>query len=714
MSPLLSWWILLEGLGLLALPLLFRLFGPAMAHGYPFAKIFAALVITYVSWLAAHVLPLPLALYLAIAALVAASLASLLRDRAVLTWLRNGGIAEMLRHDALFTAGFLFFAFQRSMVPDIFGAEKYMDFAFLNSLATTASMPPPDPWMSGKVINYYYFGYLMFADLARLVPQPTFITYNLCVATLGGLAFSQTCAVVLALTRRWGIALLGGAMSALLGNLDGFLQLIEKGTLRGMDIWRASRVVQRGDTINEFPFFSIVHGDLHPHFIVLPVAILLLAALLDERLFPSRAADQPQSLFGSIVPYAFVAFLLGCSVAISTWELPAAALALALLAGRWQPLSPLFSRDRLLLAARVVAVVVVAYLLFLPFYRSFAAPPSTPAFRLATTSLGQFLTVFGLLLFAPALLVGNRAWKLMPGGGEWRHLGAAASVFALLIALVAGNAVLPLLAAFLAATLLVAYRGAEDSERAGYLLVATALITLLACEVVYLRDSYGERLYRMNTVFKLYFQSWTMLAIASPWCFDRLLRSDSASALGAVARSGLAMLIGAAACVPIGVTWDRMLWPIQRTLDGNAYLARDHRDDYAAIVWLRENVPPGQVILEATGNPYSYFARFASNTGLPTPLGWANHEGLWRAHDASVGTRKSEVDWIYNAPSLDAVDPRTRRSATQILDELGVRYVIVGDLERENHAGPGLEKFNAYPVVFRSGQTVVYERRSPG
>jgi len=711
MSPLLSWWILLEGLGLLAFPLLFRLFGPAMAYGYPFAKIFAALFITYLAWLGGHVIALPLALYLAIGALAATAAASLLADRKLLAWMRDGGMVEMLRHDALFTAGFLFFAFQRSMVPDIFGAEKYMDFAFLNSLATTATMPPPDPWMSGKIINYYYFGYLMFADLARLVAQPTFVTYNLCVATLGGLAFSQTCAVVLAITRRWGIALLGGAFSAILGNLDGFLQLIEKRTLRGMDIWRASRVVQRGDTINEFPFFSIVHGDLHPHFIVLPVAILLLAALLDERLFPSRAADQPRGTIAGIVPYAFVAFLLGCSVAISTWELPAAAVALALLAGRWQPLSPLFSRDRLLLAARVVAVLVVAYLLFLPFYRAFDAPPSAPAFRLATTSLGQFLTVFGLLLFAPALLVGSRVGKVIPGGGEWRHLGIAGGVFALLIALVAGNAVLPLLALFLAATLLVAYRDAEESERAGYLLVATALITLLACELVFLRDSYGERLYRMNTVFKLYFQSWTILAIASPWCFDRLMRSASNAALRNIASVGLALLIAAAACVPIGVTWDRMLWPIQRTLNGNAYLERDHRDDYAAIVWLRENVPPGQVILEATGNPYSYFARFASNTGLPTLLGWANHEGLWRAHDSSVGARKADVDWIYNAPSLDAVDPRTRRSTNQMLEEYGVRYIIVGDLERENHPGPGLEKFNAFPVAYRSGQTVIYERR---
>ena len=46
-----------------------------------------------------------------------------------------------------------------------------MDFAFFNGLKRTTGMPPPDPWMSGETINYYYFGYLMFADLgAHLRP----------------------------------------------------------------------------------------------------------------------------------------------------------------------------------------------------------------------------------------------------------------------------------------------------------------------------------------------------------------------------------------------------------------------------------------------------------------------------------------------------------------------------------------------------------------
>jgi YYY domain-containing protein len=263
----------------------------------------------------------------------------------------------------------------------------------------------------------------------------------------------------------------------------------------------------------------------------------------------------------------------------------------------------------------------------------------------------------------------------------------------------AGNAVLPLLAVLLLCALAVAYRGSAGEERAGYLLVAAGTIALLACEIAFLKDSYGEKLYRMNTVFKLYFQGWTILAIAAPWALGRLLEQRwSWAPMPRALTAAVALLVAASACYPLGITFDRLGSPY-KTLDGNAYLARDHPDDFAAVQWLRQNVPDQTVILEATGDPYSYFARFSSNTGLPTVLGWANHEGLWRGHDNMVMERREHVLRIYNATTLEEVRP--------LLERYKIRYIIVGDLEREKHR-PGLDKFAGLEAVFRSGGTVVY------
>jgi len=707
----LVWWLLLEALGLLALPLTFPLFGRAMGHGYPFGKIIALLLVTWVAWLLGFVVPYGAAFAIGLGALVVAAVAAGLAQRAALAaWLRDGGRAQMLRADGLWTVGFLFFVLQRWMAPDIFGAEKYMDFAFLNALLRADTMPPYDPWMSGETINYYYFGYLMFANLIRLAPLPETISYNFCVATVGGLAFAQTAWVGLALTGRWGLGVLGGAMSAMLGNLDGAWQFLQKGTLRGMDYWRSSRVVADGDTINEFPFFSTIHGDLHPHFMVLPVGILLLAALLDERLFPSRTPAEPPGPWRALAPWALVTFVLAAMVAISNWELPMGVLAVALLAGRATPLTPLFSRERLQLGLRLLVMLLGVYVLFLPFYLGFVPPLVTPGanepcigsacFTLARTSLAEFLTVFGLLLFPPAVLVALRALPLLPaGGGEGRHLAYAVGGLAIALAAIAGNGVLPLLALLAFGALAVAYRDAEGRERAGFLLVVLGCAALLACEVAFLKDSYGEKLYRMNTVFKLYFQAWTVLAIAAPWALGRLLAWGAVGVRQAVAVA-TALLLVASACYPLGITLDRLGSPY-KALDGNAYLQREHPDDFAAVAWLRANVAGQPVILEATGNPYSYFGRFSANTGLPTVLGWANHEGLWRGHDRAVLARRDDVFRMYNATTLAEIAP--------LLDRYAVRYILVGDLERQEHPA-GLEKFAELPVAFTSGGTVVYRR----
>ena len=444
--PVILWWLLLEALGLLALPLTFPLFGPRMAHGYPFAKIVAPVVIHRLAARLRHPAQHG-ALRRARRARGRCRVALLQRDP-LGAWLRAGG---WLNWFALTSSGrsALFFVFQRWMAPDIFGAEKYMDYAFLNGIIR-AGMPPPDPWMSGDTINTTF----RLPDVRNLLRLPVIISYT-CVARSAGSPSRPP--PLSSPSRNWNLSLLGGCMSAFLGNLDGFLQFLEKGTLRSMDYWRSSRVVAKGDTINEFPFFSTIHGDLHPHFMVLPVSILLLAILLDERLFPSRVDEVPRSPWRSLVPFALVTFVLGAMVAISNWELPMGVLVVALLAGRAQPLFPLLSRARIELGLRLIGVLVGVYVLFMPFYLDFVPPlvkpgPGEPCigsacFTIAQTSIAQFLTVFGLLLFPPIVLVISRLLALRNRAAaakrrarrEGRHLAIAAAGLAFVFAIMAGN-----------------------------------------------------------------------------------------------------------------------------------------------------------------------------------------------------------------------------------------------------------------------------------
>ena len=707
MGSLIIWWLVLEALGLIALPLTSLLFSARADYGYGFAKIVALLLICYVSWLPAHVAGVPfhvtfavaLALFVIINAVIAWQRRQLLGE-----WLRGPGRRAILIHDAFWTFGFLFFAWQRSLAPEIFGAEKYMDFAFFNTLTRSDVMPPQDMWMSGKPFNYYYLGYLMYANLARLTPVANHFAYNLCVVTAGGLGFAQMAAIGLMLTQRLSFAFLTGAMTMLIGNLDGFAQFWEKRGFTQFDYWRSSRVVAKGDTINEFPYFTTIHGDLHPHFIVMAVTILLLALLLDPgrvRRAAADVADTAASTFRDLWPYVPVTFVLASMIVISPWELPVGAVVTFLLLGRDLPL---FSLSRIRLGLTVVAMLVTAYVLYLPFYLHFAAPPGGVGFKFAQTSLVEFLTVFGALLLPAALFLAAEAGSKTKLSSEQRQLLVAAGVLIVALAYLGGNAVFPVLVAFGGVALACTFATDDSERRAPMLLLVGASIALLACELVYIKDPYGEKLYRMNTVFKLYFQSWLLLAIAAPWCWAQLVvRKGVPASMRTVALVSVGALLVASCAYPVGITATRLAGRVVPSmLDGTEYLSREHPDDFAAIKWVRENVSDLPVILEASGNPYSYYARFASNTGLPTVMGWANHEGLWRNNEPDVSRRTQDVARIYNAPALADV--------SGLLDEYHIKYVVVGELERHDYQPAGLEKFAQLTVAFTHGGTTVYQR----
>ena len=165
--------------------------------------------------------------------------------------------------------------------------------------------------------------------------------------------------------------------------------------------------------------------------------------------------------------------------------------------------------------------------------------------------------------------------------------------------------------------------------------------------------------------------------------------------------AAVALLVAASACYPLGITLDRLGSPY-KTLDGNAYLARDHPDDFAAIQWLRQNVPDQTVILETTGDPYSYFARFSSNTGLPTVLGWANHEGLWRGHDNTVMERRDAC-----AAHLQRHRPWPRCSRCSIATRCATSSSAISSARSTARASRSSPRWTP---VFRSGGTVIYRR----
>ncbi len=312
-----------------------------------------------------------------------------------------------------------------------------MDLAFFNSIARHGAMPPLDPWMAGKTINYYYWGYLLAASLAKLASVTPFVSYNLAIATFAGYSFCAAACLGARLSEGSRAAALGSGFAVVFaGNVQGAFDALRAPLDKGFDYWHASRVIAKGDTINEFPFFTFFHADLHPHLLAFPFYVA--AFVFAHRLFeqdPEGAEAPPLPRWKRALPFLATALVAGTAVAANTWNLPSIALGLiAATALRSRPLRVARLARRALPGA---ATAVGALLLFRPYTRTYSLPYNGLAWTTQSSGLFEFLGVWGLffLVAIPAL------WPARPEDEAARRradlLLAAAGGSALLAAMLA-------------------------------------------------------------------------------------------------------------------------------------------------------------------------------------------------------------------------------------------------------------------------------------
>ncbi len=322
MLDLVIWLLVIELMGLVAFPLAFVLFGGLPDRGYALTKPLALLLAAWLLW--------TLGLTRLIPNSPATIAGILLLGAAVFGWLYYRRWPELERFvttqwrviavaEGVFLVLFLAWCAVLSEFPGINHTEKPMDFAFLNSILQSRFFPPEDPWLAGHSISYYYFGHFIVALPMQLTGIASSVGYNLALAlvpALTGMAAFGLTYNLIHLAGGGGKAAVGFGLAApflitVTGNLEGALEFIqlrgwggdgfwewvgikglEGGGSGGSGIfpednwwwWRATRVIDTLEagqsldyTITEFPFFSFLLGDLHPHVLNLPFLLLVLS-----------------------------------------------------------------------------------------------------------------------------------------------------------------------------------------------------------------------------------------------------------------------------------------------------------------------------------------------------------------------------------------------------------------------------------------------------
>src|SRR5262249_46586619 len=250
------------------------------------------------------------------------------------------------------------------------------------------------------------------------------VAYNLSLATVGAVVFVGAVSIGACLSRRiWG-GVLGGVVLVFIGNLDAARQLvIERKALSAFDYWRPSRVVP--NTINEFPFFSLYHGDLHPHVIALIVNVTLIGVVLAT----SLAASERRSLRESLPNLGVLALLLAALALTNPWDVPVYFTLIGCLALHrlWDDSHPF--RAVLTVVAIVAALGVGMMLLSLPFTLRFQAQYHGIGLVHARTAIGPFLTVFGFLLLPAVARVVRESFNELADDPPVRDLVFACAGF---------------------------------------------------------------------------------------------------------------------------------------------------------------------------------------------------------------------------------------------------------------------------------------------
>jgi YYY domain-containing protein len=723
LSPILLWYLAIFALGLLAFPFLFSLLPALRDRGWGVSRSMGLLAAGYLVWVGGSFRIVPYSATAVLAALIVIfpiSAAVAFRERAALRDFFKASWRTVILIEGLAAVVFALFSLLRAFQPDITGglAEKKADFMMVNSILRSDSFPPHDAWFSGAPINYYYFGYLLWTIPMRLTGIKPSIGYNLAIASVAMLSALGAYAFSLSLVRKRVLSLLAPAALLIASNLKGAAQVLHGSGLAGFDWWAPSREILPG-TINEFPFFSFLLGDLHAHLMDIPFVLLLLVVLSAFVL----AGSGPVPSFrdggvGRSVSSAFLAALvLGAVAFVNSWDFPAAfcltgAAIFLMAAPAWAGAMRAAARMKAL--ARTGAVVAVIWLgslgLYAGFYRNFKSQFSqavtVPAAR--RSPLGGFLMLFLPFLAITILLLYREARKALAGPARGRSpfFVATGSFVLLFLWFLSGSlaaSLVTVVAAGLVLFLTLRLRGDAPEERAeAFLLLslAAAFLILSAAEFVAVKDFYGDTLLRQNTVFKFHYLAWILLAAATPGVVARLrpLRWFSAVPLLALAAASLvyAPMATLKVCGRFGEP-GRELPAWVPTLDGTAFLRTQHPDDTLAIEWIEKNLKDSDTILEATGEPYSYYGRVSATTGISTVLGWGNHEALWR--DASWKTiteRTADIDSVYRAPDKTAVRP--------LLEKYGVDYIYVGEQEIRRYGHAGM-------AGFRTAFRTVYENR---
>ena len=618
---------------------------------------------------------------------------------------------SMIRNILIFCIVFLLTLMIRYFNPDIIDTEKIMELMILTSVMDMKSIIPHDLWYHNEGIKYYYFGYFVFSSIPKMLSFDSNIAYNFILPTVISYSslvlihFTQLLFEQLKIKKNFilffifsfififflsPIASFVEFMSHLSIGSNAFYKFID---INGIDklpniklFWpddhwwwfSISRIISynRTDfilsdyTINEFPAFSLILGDIHPHILAIP--FVLLSIYLTICIF-KNAYKHKEFHYMSIFQLGII-FLF--TILINPWYLiPILWLfVLNLLFYEYyigtKPLVFMKSIVQKCLPLLLAGIVVILFLnpsdqLNFPFI----------SFVKISSQLVH-LIIYWSLIFSPIFLFSNiKIFKNGFSKNQFLQNSFVFLFFSVLLTLVSKrvfnaelfiNYVLVLIVFSLIISIFIIFTK-QMYEKKNYLdltiiiSVLSGVLVVYGTEFIFIVDSFNNR---MNTIFKFYFFVYLLISIFSVYFLYKIYLFLS--------KKIFIIFISVFLIFMLPSFW----WTISalnsrfeeqkgiRGLDGLSYLIDEEKE---LISFIKRNTQTEDIILETVGRAYSKTNFIPASTGRATVLGWPNHEIQWRGSANMINDLQYKIELFYQDP----------HNNMDLINEYKIKYVIL-------------------------------------
>jgi uncharacterized membrane protein len=669
--------------------------------------------------------------------------------------------------------------------------ERFRDYALLSSTFRYPS-DAVEPWLAGYSLNYYLFWYRFGYFLSCLTGTTIYETYHLLSAFSISL---YAAALFLIFLKIMNLPLLYSVFGSLIitygSNVSGILQavcfkfslfknilfwlldswIVKKLEAMGLNFsetlsqfqdpknwWAPSRVVH--GAINEFPAWSFILGDLHPHFLNLasiPLILLLIYEIsISKQLvfskiyflgftffasllftFTANAWEVPLLLciyvsLGSLYLYTYLTKqgttnfltstrkfnLFSLRFAVTEKIKSICASPLNIFKGSIWVTFSIFT----LLSLRLSSLNITGAEAVLKFVR---AP-------IENTYISELLLHFGFpiiaITFSLLFFISQNSLKLsyqekLPetkNSLSTKLLWGFQIIILTIVFCIAFTLqhATPLIIILLTSLLVYSLITLKSTSNSSLLFAATigiaSMLFLLLPEIIFLDDPYGGENERMNTIFKVYAPCWGLLHCFSFYLIYTVIYSSKA---GSDSLQKNRNYVSRFATFFAGIFFFFSLMFFINTFEirktpalnplGLSALDKTFPGSKDTILFLRSQ--PEGVTLEAQGNPYDYTTFVSTMADKLSYLGWANHVNLLTKAYGEIQRRESVTNRFYKDFSTDTTQSETVcHTKIELLLQEKIRYVVFGPLEKKNYPYMNDYSLKCLKLLFRNEEFSIY------